>query len=239
MRHAALISVVLITAFLALPDACFAVEIYFKEAEERVIAYGIQIGEMLYDLAVVEGISLLAAGLDSSAKVMAGWKHEAYGDDHKTAMSGRSYVENLSGRGYAARFEGWGGNMPGYRTISAGGPTHAELYDQRVAAWKARMGEMLSGNNYALNDIMLCQPRIGEILGYARTMAGYTGRAEEAAFLEVLLDDELSKLNTDVTRRIALETEIALNEQLERSDEVAAYSLAVGSWNSPANGVGY
>ena len=234
-----ILSVALVATLLPLRALCFAAEIYFTEAEERAVVYGIQVGEMLADLVIVEGISLEATGLNSRAKGMAGWKHKAYGEDHRTAMSGRSYVENLSGQAYAEKFMGSGGNTPGYRTIAAGGPTHAELYDERVATWKERMEEMLSGNNYALNDIILCQPRIGEILGYARTVAGYTMRAEEAAFLEVLLDDEMSKLNTDVDRRLALETEIALNEQLERSDALAAYSLALGSWRSPGDGGGY
>jgi hypothetical protein len=70
-------------------------------------------------------------------------------------------------------------------------------------------------------------------------VVGYTRRLEEAAFLEVLLNDELSKLNTDVGRRIALETEIELNEQLERSDAVAAYELAVGVWKPQGSGAGY
>jgi hypothetical protein len=69
--------------------------------------------------------------------------------------------------------------------------------------------------------------------------SGYTRRAQTAAFMGALLADELTKLNADVDRRLALETEVALNEQLERSDSLAAYVAAVGSWRPPGSGVGY
>ena len=222
------------------PAPSYGGEVYMLEPEQRAIAYGIQVGEMLADLIIVEGMALEATGMNSRAKNMAAWKHDTYDDDHRTALSGRIYVENLTSKAYAEKYGYSGGaNMPGYRTISAGGAVHAELYEARAAAWKGRIEDILAGNKYAMDDIILRQDGIKSILGDARKVVGYTRRADEAAYLGVLLDDEISKLNTDVGRRLALESEIALNEQLERSDAVAAYELAVGTWKPQGSGAGY
>ena len=246
LRHNSRILSIALTAvfllFLSPSSPCYAAKLYFPEVKERLVAYGIQIAELGSDLAAVSAWRSAIENMDTQAKDFAKWRHVAYEDDHWTAKNGLEHVKDPRGADYAENFKGGGGYgsvMPGYRTISAGGPTHAKLYEQRVTAWRARIKEMLSGNKYALDDILNCQARIGEIMNEARKVRGYIRRADEAAYLEVLLDDEMSKLNSDVDRRLAMETEIALNEQLERSDAVAAYALAVGSWKPPVNGVNY
>ena len=228
-----ILSIALLVVLLLLPTSCFAAKAYSPEVEKRLVSYGIQVAELVADLVAVKLWNEQIKELDEEAAKMAKWKHVAYADDHYTAENRLPYVQGtLAGLDYAKELIGkgsYGSDMPGYRPITMG--LHSDLYKERVSLWRARMQKMLSDNYSALNDIYYGQARIRNILDDTRNKdtAGYTRRVDEAAFLEALLDDEISKLNADVDRRFALETEIALNEQLERSDDVAAYALAIGA----------
>ena len=246
LKQCAALCVVAAAMILWRPAPCFAshAELYSENVRQRVIAYGIQIAELGGDNVPLEIWRRATMDMAEDTAELAEWKHEAYADDHFTdTTSGRNAVRSyLTGADYAQRFIGggnYGAAMPGYRTISADGPAHAELYEQRSALWRERMRKILSDNNYAVTDISNRQAHIERTLDDAREAEGYTRRAQAAAYLQLIISDEVSKLNADVDRRLALEAEIAMNEQLKRSDSVAAYALALGSWRAPEQGRGY
>ena len=243
--------VVLAVMVLSLPAPSFAANPdrrhkYHTHAKVRVGAYGAQIVALALDIAPVTRWYRVLDKSVTEAKARADWKHSAYTYDHRIAFPPKILgADGVNANVYANQFKGGGdyaGVMPGYRTIAADGPAHADLYQQRVASWRERMKTMMLGNSRALDDISSSQAKVKVFLDDAQNPNrhdGYIQHIQDAVSLEALLNDELNKLNADVDRRLALDTEIALNEQLEKSDAVAAYALALGSWRATGGGSRY
>jgi hypothetical protein len=214
--------------------------ITFTAAREKVIAYGVQIGLLTADLALVKKWKGVMEDIDNRAIEMSRFKHTNYANDHYVLSSGnlvsidvKPYIERFRGKG------GYEGRFNGYREVNGTGKVHSDIYKERSASWGARMKNLLDGNRYAVFDVIHTQGDTFKMAHISNNVYGYTRQEEAGAQMASYLNRELSKLLVDVDRRLEVEAELAMNEQQKRTDEVAAFASMVGIYVIPESGADY
>jgi hypothetical protein len=131
-------------------------------------------------------------------------------------------------------------SVPGYRTPQAEQTLHfSELYKDRVGDWQKYALAAIAANYTQTRDAVSVQDTIKSLHDASAAASGYRQLMQSRHQTANFMNQELSKLRTDIQRQIDAETRIALNERQERADAQAAFEQAVSAWKSQTEGKGY
>jgi hypothetical protein len=131
-------------------------------------------------------------------------------------------------------------SVPGYRTPQEGQTFRfSELYKNRVGQWQTYALAAITANNTQTSDAISVQTTIKSLHDASLAAAGYRQFLQSRHQTANFMNQEISKLRTDIQRQIDAETRIALNERQERADWQAAFEQAVSRSQSQTQGKGY
>lgn len=129
---------------------------------------------------------------------------------------------------------------PGYRTPQGGQAIRfSEIYKNRVGDWQTYVLAAIAANKTQADDATSIQTTIKSLHDASLAAKGYRQLIQSRHQTANFMNQEMSKLRTDIQRQIDAETRIALNERQERMDWQAAFEQAVGTWTSQDQGKGY
>jgi hypothetical protein len=133
------------------------------------------------------------------------------------------------------------GDIPKYRTPREGQSLNfADIYRDRVGKWQTYALAAIAANNTQTSDATSAQETIKSLHDASLNAGGYRQLMQSRHQTANFMNQELSKLRTDIQRQIDAETWIAANERQERTDRQAAFDQAVSRWaSSDVKGKGY
>jgi hypothetical protein len=237
-------SVVFVAALAAFPtEARAAVIISVTDVTKRLIGYGAQLVTSAIDLVVVDDMKDLMRDIDVQYDRLARQKHANYETDH--SLLSESNVVHKDASAYINSFRGVSADISSrYPELSPtpalfADKTHPEMYKERAGSFKERMKLAIVGNARAVGDILSGESDVNKMALVSKGAYGYTRQMQASALSANYLNQELTRLQADIDRRITLEAELAMNEQRERTEELAAFGAAVGSWSDPDEGADY
>ncbi|MDR3281373.1 MAG: hypothetical protein LBT23_12790, partial [Synergistaceae bacterium] len=209
----------LLFAFCA-PSPVFAADTAFDDIEERLVAYGIQIGLAVADIVAMNLWENTIEDVDELFDKWARQKHANYATDHYLLSPENSTYSDASGYiiGYLGASEDITERYAGYRDMSS--KLHSEAFSGQSGAFMERMKSMLGDNNRALRDIMSKQGDLNKMLNVSKKVYGYTRQIQATAQSANYLNQELTRLQVDIDGILGLEAEIALNEQQRQADDM-------------------
>jgi hypothetical protein len=131
--------------------------------------------------------------------------------------------------------------VPEYRTPAEGQFIRfSEVYRNRVGNWQTYALAAITANNTQTSDATSTQDTIKSLHDASLAASGYRQFLQSRHQTANFMNQEISKLRTDIQRQIDAETWIAVNERQERSDRRAAFDQAVSRWeNEQSAGKGY
>jgi hypothetical protein len=174
--------------------------------------------------------------LNELMEEMADRKHLYYAMDHRKLQN----TVSVGDAPYMARFAQTvspESRFPGYR--SAPGGNYAGLYKLRADEWRGYAAEAASGNAYAAADIKNEQTALAALVSATDNAYGNLEQIQAGAQINGFLNEQLTKLQTDLGRRLELKIAIEMNTQQRNADEVSAFASAVGTWSGVGAGGGY
>ncbi|MDR2176328.1 MAG: hypothetical protein LBO82_10400 [Synergistaceae bacterium] len=133
-------------------------------------------------------------------------------------------------------------SVPRYRTPGEGQTIRfSEVYATRVGEWQNyALLYAITANNTQTSDATSVQTTIKALHDASLAARGYRQLLQSRHQTAIFMDQEISKLRTDIQRQIAVETWIAVNERQERADRQAAFDQAVSRGDSAQTaGKGY
>jgi hypothetical protein len=133
---------------------------------------------------------------------------------------------------------------PGYRIPAAGETIRfSQIYKDRVGQWMTYALVAVAANNTQTGDAVSVQATIKSLhdasLAAGGSGGGYRQLLQSRHQTANFMNQEISKLRTDIQRQIDAETRIALNERQERTDRQAAFEQAVSRWKDQTQGKEY
>jgi P-type conjugative transfer protein TrbJ len=122
---------------------------------------------------------------------------------------------------------------PGYRDVT-NSPTadidFSQIYKERVAQLDEYAAGVLEANNMEVQNVKDSQSTIKQLNEASKSSVGQMQALQAGNQIATFMAQELAELRIDMARQIDLQTEIALNEQQERTDEEAAFEQAISTW---------
>jgi len=182
--------------------------------------------------------------LDERLKDIATRKHLYYAADHMELDQNIS--EDVTA--YVRRFAGTPDISlvsPGYRIPPGGSLSGVHdgnfsiVYKDRVSLWQTSMKKIIEDNSYAAQDIKSSMDNLPGLKDATEGAYGNLALIQAGARIENLMNAELLKLQVDIERGLETEARFEMNEQQERIDDLAAFSVAVGALSMPETGSGY
>jgi hypothetical protein len=179
---------------------------------------------------------LVMEKLNELMEEMAERKRLYYAMDHRKLQN----TVSVGDAPYMAHFAetlSIGTRFHGYR--SAPGGNYAEMYKSRADEWRGYAADAASGNGYAAADIKNEQAVLASLAAATDNAYGNLEQIQSGAQINNFLNEQLSKLQVDLGRRLQLKIAVEMNEQQRNADEVSAFGAAVGTWGAASGGDGY
>jgi P-type conjugative transfer protein TrbJ len=128
---------------------------------------------------------------------------------------------------------------PEYGAGLSGSADFPERYKARVEIWQEYIKGVLEANGHEAEEIAERAEVIAELRNISYG-AGYYREAMQAGDqISTFVDQEFTRLRSDIQRHLDAETKYALNEQQERDGEMAAFEGAVRTWKTQSQGRDY
>jgi hypothetical protein len=203
---------------------------------DQVVAFILQEILAAANLATLAERKLAMDKLNEIMEEMAERKHLYYAMDHRKLQD----TVAVGDASYIARFAQTvppESRFPGYR--SAPGGNYAAMYRNRAGEWRTYAADTASGNAYAASDIKNEQTALAALAAATDNAYGNLEQIQAGAQINNFLNEQLSKLQVDLGRRLELKIAIEMNAQQRNADEVSAFASAVGTWSGAGAGGGY
>jgi hypothetical protein len=220
---------------IAAPRAAEAL-LVMEAARDQAVAFILQeILAAANALTVTERVTVME-NLNELMEEMADRKRLYYAMDHRKLQN----TVAVGDAPYMAHFSQTvspGTRFPGYR--SAPGGNYADMYKRRANEWRDYAADAASGNAYAAADIRDEQTALAALVTATDGAYGNLEQIQAGAQINNFLNEQLSKLQTDLGRRLELKIATEMNAQQRNADEVSAFASAVGTWSGAGAGGGY
>jgi P-type conjugative transfer protein TrbJ len=114
-----------------------------------------------------------------------------------------------------------------------------EKYKARVEAWQEYIKGVLEANGHEAEGIAERTDVIAELRDISYGARYYREAMQAGDQISTFVNQEFTRLRSDIQRHLDAETKYALNEQQERDGEMAAFEGAVRTWKTQSLGRNY
>jgi P-type conjugative transfer protein TrbJ len=131
--------------------------------------------------------------------------------------------------GAALDFEKFIQQHPGFRLSLDDGSDFSKEYKKRIDKWQEYQEGALKANRVAVESVKDNASLIKRLHEASKSSEGQMQALQAGNQIAAFMAQELDALRLDIARQIDLQSEWAQNEQQERTDETAAFEMALGT----------
>jgi P-type conjugative transfer protein TrbJ len=131
--------------------------------------------------------------------------------------------------GAALDFEKFIQQHPGFRKTLEEGMDFSKEYKKRIDKWQEYQEGVLKANQIAVESVKDNAALIKQLHEASKSSEGQMQALQAGNQIAAFMAQELDALRLDMARQIDLQSEWAQNEQQERTDEQAAFEMALGT----------
>jgi hypothetical protein len=237
-----------------LPGRSFAGD--YTDLEKRITAVSTMIAEETADIALLSLILDKIKGTIAVKEEMDERDDENYEKDHEPLEPGEAVWEDVSPniRSVYAILNASGAmsyasasdverrfleQNPEYGAGLPGSADFPEKYKARVEAWQEYIKGVLEANGHEAEGIAERADVIAELRDISYGTGYYREAMQAGDQISTFVNQEFTRLRSDIQRHLDAETKYALNEQQERDGEMAAFEGAVRTWKTQSLGRNY